>query len=130
MEEQNIYDYRAKNRQRQRNIAIDQQQRTANRLHCADHQPIARLEQGLNKLSGEAAGYRALEELQKGIQADDEKHQPEQQSHHEHHDFHANLSAKVQLALGSTEVRPPAGENSSSAKCRQSLAPILSHCFK
>jgi hypothetical protein len=35
MVEQNIYDYRPKNRQRQRNIAIDQQQRAANRLHCA-----------------------------------------------------------------------------------------------
>jgi hypothetical protein len=36
MVEQNIYDYRPKNRQRQRNIAIDQQQRAANRLDCAD----------------------------------------------------------------------------------------------
>jgi hypothetical protein len=44
MVEQNIYDYRPKNRQPQRNIAIDQQQRAANRLHCAYRQPIARLE--------------------------------------------------------------------------------------
>lgn len=42
MVEQNIYDYRSKNRQRQRNIAIDQQQRAANRLHCADRQHIGR----------------------------------------------------------------------------------------
>ncbi len=42
--EQNIYDYRSKNRRRPRNIAIDQQQRAANRLHCADRQDIVRLE--------------------------------------------------------------------------------------
>ena len=44
MVEQNIYDYRPKNRQGQGNLAIDQQQRPANRLHCADRQPIVRLE--------------------------------------------------------------------------------------
>ena len=48
----------------------------------------------LKKLSGEAAGYRALEEFQKGIQAEDEK-QHEQQSHNQHDDFHANVSGKV-----------------------------------
>jgi hypothetical protein len=49
----------------------------------------------LKKLSGEAAGYRALEEFQKGIQAEDEKQQPEQQSHNQHDDFYANVSGKV-----------------------------------
>jgi hypothetical protein len=44
MVEQNIYDYRSKNRQRQRNIVIDQQQRAANRLHSTDRQHIVRLE--------------------------------------------------------------------------------------
>ncbi len=36
----------------------------------------------------------ALEELQKGIQAEDEKPQLEQQSHNQHDDFHANISVK------------------------------------
>jgi hypothetical protein len=36
MVEQNVYDYRPKNRQRQRNLEIDQQQRAAHRLDCAD----------------------------------------------------------------------------------------------
>src|SRR5260370_40681955 len=61
MVEQNIYDYRPKNRHRQRNIAIDQQHRAANRLHCADRQPKVRLEYGLTKLSAEAAADTALE---------------------------------------------------------------------
>jgi hypothetical protein len=44
MVEQYIYDYRPKNRQRQRNLAIDQQQRPASRLHYPDRQYKMRLE--------------------------------------------------------------------------------------
>jgi hypothetical protein len=73
-------------------------------------------------MSGEAAGYRALEELQKGIQAADEKQQPEQQSPNQHDDFHGLVSGKVQVAPGSAEARQPRGRNASSAKCRHSLA--------
>ena len=41
------------------------------------------------KLSGE--GYA----LEKGIQAEDEKHQPEQQSHNQRDDFHTNACSKA-----------------------------------
>ena len=44
MVEQNIYEDRPKNRPRQRNIAIDQRQRAANRLHCGYRQYVVRLE--------------------------------------------------------------------------------------
>jgi len=33
--------------------------------------------------------------LQEGIQAEDKKHQPEQQSHNQHDDFHANVPGEV-----------------------------------
>ena len=45
-------------------------------------------------VTNESPGVGPLEELQKGIQGEDQKHQPKQLSHNPHDDFYANVSVK------------------------------------
>ena len=79
VKQENVHDDRSENRECERHVAIDQKQRARNHLKPRDDQEIFRNEHRSKELSRDSAGRRHRDEMQKSVQAEDQKDQTQKE---------------------------------------------------
>ena len=79
VKQENVHDDRSEDRECERHVAIDQKQRARNHLKPRDDQEIFRNEHRSEELSRDSAGRRHRDEMQKSIQAEDQKDQTQKE---------------------------------------------------
>jgi len=82
VKQQNVHDDWSENRECERHVAIDQKQRARDHLQPRDEQEIFRNEHRSEELSRDSAGRRHRDEMQKSIQAEDQKDQTQKEPTH------------------------------------------------
>src|SRR6266481_4015733 len=89
--EQNVDDNRSEQRQREWDVAIDQEQDRRNDLEQKYRDQIMRDKERSNKLPGRSGRRRAGNEVEEAVQTEDEKDKAEQETDNDNGCFHVKI---------------------------------------
>src|SRR6476660_5497183 len=90
--EQNVDDDRSEQGQRERDVAIDQEQDRRNDLEQKYRDQIMGDKERADKLAGRSRRRRGGNEVKKAVQSEDEKDQTEKKTSDDNGDFHVKIS--------------------------------------
>jgi len=91
MNEQYVNDDRSEQCQRERDVAIKQEQNRRNDLEQKYRNQIMRDEERSDKLTGNSGRRRARNEMEEPIQSEDEKDESKKKTSDDSSDFHVSL---------------------------------------
>jgi len=91
MNEQNVDDDRSEQRQRERNVAIEQEQDRRNDLEQKYRDQIMGDEERPDKLAGYSGRRRCGNEVKEAVQSEDEKDQAEKETGDDNGYFHVKI---------------------------------------